>query len=338
MEIRTQTVVRPEELTGERIGLKTPILTVGSCFADNMAEALTSRGFNIVGNPYGQLFNPVSCAQALLHSLDRDYDASSRCLLTAQGWRSYDHSSAIRGESREALLAKIGDIHAMVREVLPSIEWLLLTLGSADVYQLTDGYVVANCHKQPASTFTRRMLSLEEIENTLRQLLEGLFSVGHPALRIMLTVSPVRHTPGELHRHELSKGRLLLACEALCNEFGPRVYYFPAYEIVLDELRDYRYYAEDLTHPSPLAVKIIAERLLETCMVGGERGTWEEVLRLKHELAHRQMDESGEGRRKRMEYLSNEVSPRLERLKKTLSMRAYSQLDMERIEAEMNVK
>ena len=329
MEIKTQTVVRPGELPGARIGLRTSILTVGSCFADNMAEVLTARGFDIVGNPYGQLFNPVSCSQALEHSLEEGYDASARCLLTAQGWRSYDHSSAFGGETRAALLTKISRVHGMVRQELPRIEWLFLTLGSADVYELADGYVVSNCHKQPSGLFTRRMLSVEEIVSALTQLLEQVFSIGRAGLRVMLTVSPVRHTLGDLHRHELSKSRLLLACEALAEAFGPRIYYFPAYEIVMDELRDYRYYAEDMAHPSRLAVQIIAERLLETCMETGEKETWAKVLELRRELAHRQLDSSPTGRARRLDYLEGPTSTALEALRPKLSTRAFGRLALE---------
>ncbi len=252
-----------------KIGHQDSVLMLGSCFADEVGERMRRAGFQVEVNPFGTLYNPASIAALLLHSIgEREYDMQSPEVFqdsVTGAWHSWMHHTRFSSPSREELINRANATLHHVGNVLRSCNVLVITLGTAIIYRLQEsGMLVANCHKQPDRLFLRQPLTAYDIQDQWGMLLQLLQSI-NPQLRIILTVSPIRHRRDGLHTNQVSKGILLQAVDGLCQQTDS-VQYFPSYEIMMDELRDYRFYADDLVHPSTLAVEYIWERFQRTYM------------------------------------------------------------------------
>ena len=228
------------------------ILLVGSCFTDSIGQKMQAHGLRATTNPTGVLYNPLSIVQ----SLNGDMRVE---LVEHEGlYHSMSHHSSFSGTDSEQVLRRCLQSQAELHQALAEADVVFVTFGTAYVY-FRDGQVVANCHKLPESEFVRRRLSVQEILTAWRPLIRTM-----PDKHWVFTVSPIRHQRDGMHQNQLSKATLLLAIEQLQQAFPEQVTYFPAYEIVLDELRDYRFYADDLVHPSAAAVDYIWQRLCDT--------------------------------------------------------------------------
>lgn len=236
------------------IGHDTPLLLVGSCFSDNMGARLERDGFNVVYNPLGPLYNPVSIARVLHRALDGRLYTPADMVAGSKGWHCLDFASRYCGTDADALAQKVNDDFRLIVDRLHNADFrqLIVTFGSAWVFE-RQGQVVGNCHKFAASEFVRRRLSLPEIIDCWSEIINQLPHY----VNIIFTVSPIRHTADGLHGNEVSKATLLLAIDELCRRFPRRAEYFPAYEIMIDDLRDYRFYAADMKHPSDVAADYI---------------------------------------------------------------------------------
>ncbi len=251
------------------------ILLLGSCFADEIGEKLVRGGFDAMVNPFGTLYNPASIAVSLLRSIsEHEYTKTSAELIhddIQDVWHSWMHHSKFSSPDKENLIEKLNATTMQVSDFLREADVLVITLGTAIVYRLKEnGMLVANCHKQLDSLFDRQRLSAYDIVDQWSMLLQLLASI-NPKLRIVFTVSPIRHKRDGLHINQISKGILLQAVDEIVATSRQHAYfgglgasYFPAYEIMLDELRDYRFYADDMIHPSPLAVEYIWQRFQDT--------------------------------------------------------------------------
>ncbi len=241
------------------------ILMLGSCFADNIAAQMSEYYFQITANPFGTLYNPVSIANAL--ALTRVPD-----LVEWGGmFHSMYHHGAFSSPDCEQVRRSVEQSICRMQQAFAEASVVIITFGTAWVYE-RNGMVVANCHKLPASQFTRRRLSAEEIVTVWQPILAAC-----PDKQFIFTVSPIRHIKDGLHQNQLSKATLLLAIDRLLDSHTA---YFPSYEIMLDELRDYRFYADDMFHPSPLAVRYIWQRFVDTYI---EADTLQEMQSL-HQL------------------------------------------------------
>lgn len=228
------------------------ILLIGSCFTDSIGQKLLSHGMQAVCNPTGVLYNPMSIVQALNGDMRVE-------LVEHDGlYHSMSHHSSFSGTDSEQVLRRCLQSQAELHQAFAQADIVFVTFGTAYVY-FRNGQVVANCHKLPEREFVRRRLSVQEIVAAWRPLIRTM-----PDKHWVFTVSPIRHRRDGLHQNQLSKAILLLAIEQLQQAFPEQVTYFPAYEIVLDELRDYRFYADDLVHPSNPAVDYIWQRLCDT--------------------------------------------------------------------------
>lgn len=228
------------------------ILLIGSCFTDSIGQKLLSHGMQAVCNPTGVLYNPMSIVQALNGDMRVE-------LVEHDGlYHSMSHHSSFSGTDSEQVLRRCLQSQADLHQAFAQADIVFVTFGTAYVY-FRNGQVVANCHKLPEREFVRRRLSVQEIVAAWRPLIRTM-----PDKHWVFTVSPIRHRRDGLHQNQLSKAILLLAIEQLQQAFPEQVTYFPAYEIVLDELRDYRFYADDLVHPSNPAVDYIWQRLCDT--------------------------------------------------------------------------
>jgi len=237
------------------------VIFMGSCFSDNIGTKLASLKFPVDINPFGVLYNPVSIANSLKFLIDKqqffEYD-----LFQDQGlWNSFHHHSSFSDVDLDATLNKINGRIESSHQFLKDAEFLVITFGTAWAYLLENSkQIVSNCHKVPASHFTRVRLSSHEIVEAYRFLIEELWSF-NPKLKIIFTVSPIRHWKDGAFENQVSKATLVLAIDKLLRSFADRpCAYFPAYELVMDELRDYRYYAADMLHLSDVAIDYIFER------------------------------------------------------------------------------
>ena len=250
MKLQTIVDIAP---SNRKIGYEDSILMIGSCFADSIGEQMVQRNLRVTCNPFGTLYNPLSIAQALTMT-----DMPE--LIEHNGlWHSMAHhgsfSRADRNEAEQVIRASIETMQKALREATV----VIVTFGTSWVYEWKGERVVGNCHKLPESNFTRRRLTAEEIVAAWKPLLKR-YSDKH----WVFTVSPIRHIKDGLHENQLSKATLLQAVEKLTGEAGLTADYFASFEIMLDELRDYRFYADDLVHPSSLAVNYIWERFVDT--------------------------------------------------------------------------
>ena len=262
MNLTTPVDIAPSPL---RIDHNTPLLLMGSCFSDEIGGRLQRAGFEVLCNPFGTLYNPLSIAIALHHALD-DREIDTDWLIHRDGlWHSWMHHSRFSHADHDTCLAQCNQSIHQAHDFLQRSPVTIITFGTAYCFSLQgdgvppamQGQVVANCHKLPAAMFTRRRITEEEIVDTWQA-----FTALHPTL---FTVSPIRHMADGAHGNQLSKSTLLLAVDRLVG-LCPDWRYFDSYEILMDELRDYRFYARDMCHPSDLAVDIVWQRFQDTYM------------------------------------------------------------------------
>lgn len=251
MRFRTEISFEP---LAEGIDHSAKIFALGSCFAESISERLQRAKFSVTSNPFGVLFNPFSIA----NTLDRLADTRTFTVCDIEegkeGFFSFDAHSSLDGKTQTEIFANLNKAVAQGSKTLHNAEWVILTFGTAWVYE-REGKVVANCHKQPAKEFVRRRLSVEEIVEQYRTLFEGILR----DKKVILTVSPVRHLGDTLQENSVSKATLRLAVEELVARYE-NAHYFPSYEILIDDLRDYRYYGDDMVHPSSMAIAYVWEQ------------------------------------------------------------------------------
>lgn len=253
MDFRTQI---PDWTTDLRIDYNSTGVWLGSCFANNMALRMQERKFRICHNPFGVLFNPLSIARTIERLADRKEFTAADLNRSEDLLFSYDSQNEFDSNDTQACLDALNQSLATGASRLSDADYVVITFGSAWVYELKErACVVANCHKQPASLFNRRMLSVEEIVERFDALLHGALA----SKRILLTLSPVQHLREGFEDNSLSKATLRVAIGKLCSTHVG-VEYFPAYEIMNYDLRDYRFYDSDMVHPSPLAEDYIWQK------------------------------------------------------------------------------
>ena len=291
------------------------VMVLGSCFADNIGAKLADGGFNVCVNPFGTLYNPVSIANAVarLGAAAKGFDADGEsgscpaafgpedCVEMGAGaglicswWHHTRFARPTADEFLEVANASLAEAAAFWKDC----NKVIISLGTAMVWKLlSSGEVVANCLKRPDAEFSHEMLSVAQAGAVLQRILKA-----NPGKEFIFTVSPIRHLGNGAHENTLSKATLQLALQRICApaaplggqdawEAGPetwpakggRISYFPAYEILLDELRDYRFYADDLVHPAPAAIEIIWERFLEAAVPAA----WHERIRQNEKAARR---------------------------------------------------
>ncbi|MEO0877749.1 MAG: GSCFA domain-containing protein, partial [Bacteroidota bacterium] len=262
------------------------VLSMGSCFAEHMGGYLERCKFQHLLNPFGIVYHPLVMARLLRQLLD-DQRPNVDDLFEQQGlWRHYDfHSRYAQSDATQAA-ESLRQQHRAGAQAVRQLDVLILTLGTAYGYQLrSTTQWVNNCHKQPANSFEKQVAEVPEMVQALTTVLRDLKQV-NPKLQVIITVSPVRHLRDGLLENQRSKARLLLTQETLCAELD-FVHYFPSYEILLDELRDYRFYADDLLHPSMLAIEVITERFAGAFMSEQTLALSQQVQRIVEALLHR---------------------------------------------------
>lgn len=256
MQLQTSVRLQPPNF---QISHEDKILSIGSCFAQNMAQQLHEAKFQVVSNPFGILYNPLSIADGLGKILDKKSYQPSDLFLHNERWHCFDCHSDFSGATVSETLCAIQTALETAHQQLLNAKVLLVTLGSAFVYhEKKTARAVANCHKLPSAHFEKRLATSANIVADFQAVINRIQAV-NPSLYIIFTLSPVRHIRDGIIENQKSKATLLLALHELTAIFK-NTYYFPSYEIVLDELRDYRFYEADMLHPSPIAIQYIWER------------------------------------------------------------------------------
>ena len=293
MEFRLEFEPKP---LSPKIILADNIMLLGSCFTEHMNEKFCQYKFNTLQNPHGVLFNPISISNAIkayknLCLVDHE------SLFFHQGlWNHWSfHSSRSKTEALDSIDFMNKNINAG-NEFLKKADWLIITFGSSFVYEIDENQVVANCHKIPANKFNKRMLQIDEIVANYGSLITELKEF-NPNLKIIFTVSPVRHSREGFVENNRSKSVLILSIEKLIATY-PDCHYFPSYELVIDDLRDYRFYAEDMVHPNYLATQYVWEKFAGSCIDGKSREIFKELDQLNNAVKHRPLHPNSEEHKK----------------------------------------
>jgi hypothetical protein len=259
MKFRTEIIVPSP---GFQISHSDKILLMGSCFVSTISAKMLESGFTINVNPFGIVYNPASLANGLADLINNKTYAEEHLFLYQGVYHSFSHHSHFSGTTVEMVLEKINASISHSSGFLRQANLLIITFGTANTYRLvSSGEVVSNCHKLPAKSFIEERLTIPQITGRWNRLIKELQAL-NPDLKILFTVSPIRHWKDGANANQLNKATLLLAINELIKT-NPQCYYFPSYEILLDDLRDYRFYAADLIHPNAQAIDYIWEKFSE---------------------------------------------------------------------------
>jgi hypothetical protein len=263
-------------------------MLIGSCFTENIGEKMKNLFYSTDINPFGILYNPVSIARCLRRMTNKRKFASEDLFIHDGIWHSYQHHGRFSDENHDKALDLINNRLLQSAAYLREAQFLFITLGTALIYELkATGEIIANCHKMPSDIFRRFRLTVTETVETLQEALDELFA-SNPGIRVIFTVSPIRHLKDGASGNQLSKATLLLAVDALVRGFGQdRCAYFPSYEIVMDELRDYRFYADDMTHLSSVATQYIWNRFEEIIIDKESREISRQIAPIIKAMEHR---------------------------------------------------
>jgi hypothetical protein len=294
----------------EPINHRHKLLLIGSCFTENIGEKLDRYKFTTLQNPNGILFNPVSVAEALTDIIEQTVFTEADLFYLNEAWHSWKHHSRFSAVAKTDSLQKINDSIATAYQFLKEADYLVITLGSAWIYTLTEkaangkpGAVAANNHKAPSTWFSHRLLTMEDVLRVLDNVLHRLFLFNRK-LKVVFTISPVRHLREGAVENNRSKAVLIQAVHHLVAKFD-KLYYFPAYELVIDDLRDYRFYSEDLVHPNYFATQYVWEKLVGACMDEKTKGLIDEIHAINLAFQHKPFQESSEAHKAfKRKYLS----------------------------------
>jgi len=262
------------------------LLLIGSCFTENMSDRLVQHKFDILSNPHGILFNPLSVAYSIESYINNKEYTKDDLFYLNELWNSWDHHTRFSHTDAEKALQLINQSQGEAASFIREADYVIITLGSAFQYYLTENHQpVANNHRAPAQWFEKRLLDINTITSALSHAIDKLLQVNSTAT-IIFTISPVRHIRDGVVDNNRSKARLIEAVHELCNKYA-QSYYFPAYELIIDILRDYRYYDIDFVHPNYLATSFVWEQFVKACVHPDAQVLMKDLLEISTARAHR---------------------------------------------------
>jgi hypothetical protein len=305
MKFRTEIDIKR---TPYPVGYEKPVIMLGSCFTDNTGSYLEKYLFNVSVNPFGVIYNPLSISNSINALTDKERYLPEELRFHDGLWFSFDHYTKFSDPDREAATEKINREFLEAKQLFQRAGHLILTFGTAYVYELREsGKVVNNCHKLPAAQFTRRLLTVEEIVQHYKTLVDRILSM-IPEIKIILTVSPVRHIKDGFTGNQRSKATLLLSAGELEKRYPDACFYFPSYEIMMDDLRDYRYYSADMLHPNDQAIAYIWQRFMENYISEDAAAIIQRLDPLLKALRHRPLHTQTDQYKKFMEQTAGKIS------------------------------
>jgi hypothetical protein len=300
--------------SNDEIAHQNKLLSMGSCFSENIGERLLDYKFSVIVNPYGILFNPIAIAQSLRQIIDYRKFSENDIFYYNQRWQSFFHHGRFANIDKKTCLNDINTAIKQTHQHIQNLDYLMLTLGTANVFvHKKSNQIVANCHKVPSSEFERKRLAINEITADFEPIFNQLKTI-NPNLKIIFTVSPIRHIRDGLVENQRNKATLLLAVDELVKEYD-FVSYFPAYELVLDDLRDYRFFKDDMIHPSKLAIDYVWDYFKKTYFSEKTSELNRQIDRLIQAKNHRPFEERSESHQK---FIQNQIQ-KIRQLEKQFS-------------------
>ena len=290
------------------IDYNSKIVSLGSCFAVNMSEKLDYYKLQNVCNPFGILFHPLAIEKLVNFAVSGKRFTESDIFYHNERWHCFDAHSDLSNSNKETLLESLNEILISTSRQLREASHVIITYGTSWVYRnIQSDAIVANCHKVPQKQFRKELLSVGEIQESIANTLKFIHSV-NPNCSVVFTVSPVRHIKDGFVENQWSKSNLIAALHQIINCQLSIVNYFPSYEIMMDELRDYRFYAEDMLHPNQVAIDYIWERFKETNIAETAYETMDAVATIQKSLQHRPFNPDSESHQKFEANLQDKIS------------------------------
>ncbi len=313
-----------------KINHQQKLLLIGSCFTEQIGTKLSNHKFSVLDNPNGILFNPISITKSITSYIDNKQYHESELFYQNECWNSWEHHSRFSNPDKEKCLAGINESQNKAHVFLQQTDWLLITLGSAFVYETSplspllqergEAKIVANCHKVPTDKFNKRLLQIDEVVSALQKMIEKLV-LFNPGLKIIFTISPVRHLRDGFIENNRSKATLIHSVHQLIEK-NSNCFYFPAYELIIDDLRDYRFFAEDMVHPNYAATNYVWEKFMATCIDEPSQQLMKEIAIIVSAKNHKPFNPTSEQHKKFLQ-------TNLEKIKKMRLQFPYLNLDEE---------
>ncbi len=288
--MKLQTKITIQKQINNLINYNSKLLVLGSCFSENIGNQLNYFKFQTAQNPFGILFHPKAIEKLILNSINKEVYSDKDIVFQNERWHCFDAHSSLSTHHKEQLLENlnlaVSKTHANIKEA----SHIIITLGTSWVYRFIEtDKIIANCHKIPQKKFFKELLTVDEITESLEAIITLLKSI-HQNINILFTVSPVRHLKDGFTENTQSKSHLIAAIHQTID-VRKQVYYFPSYEIMMDELRDYRFYAEDMIHPNKIAINYIWERFIATWFSEETKPIMKEIDIIQKGIAHRPFNE-----------------------------------------------
>ena len=296
------------------IDYNSKVILLGSCFSDNIGKKLRYHKFQSVLNPFGILFHPKAIESVIKNAITKKEYTEEDVFFFNERWQSFTTHSKLSASSKEEALNQLNQASALINTALKSSTHIIITLGTSWVYRfLASGKIVANCHKVPQHKFKKELLPITEINNSLSSIISLIRKV-NPDINFIFTVSPIRHLKDGFIENQQSKSHLISALHQIIKK-QENTFYFPSYEIMMDELRDYRFYKEDMIHPNQIAINYIWEKFYENWLSDEAIDLKKQVIKIQRGLEHKAFNtDSNEYR----EFLSS-LQKKIKALKKKYS-------------------
>lgn len=304
MQFRTKIPIPQSNFS---IDYNSKIVSFGSCFAENMADKLDYFKFQNTCNPFGIIFNPISIEKIIHKAVNLELFTEKDIFYHNEHWHCFDVHSDLSNTNKVEFLSDLNQLLQSTKQQLQEATHIIITYGTSWVYRSTaNNKIVANCHKVPQKKFSKEILSIETIENSIKNTI-GLIQKINPEVNFIFTVSPVRHLKDGFVENQLSKAHLITVLHSSIFHL-PTSSYFPSYEIMMDELRDYRFYAEDMLHPNQVAIDFIWGRFSQAQISSTIYPTMEEVCSIQKGLAHRPFNPSSESHQQFLSKLQDKMA------------------------------
>jgi len=278
------------------IDYSSQLLLLGSCFSENIGAKLSYYKFQGIQNPFGILFHPLAIERLIEKSVNQELFTEEDVFNQNEQWHSFDAHSSLSNPSKAQIITDLNNAISRISTQVNTASHIIITLGTAWVYRKTSSNkVVANCHKVPQSNFTKELLSVEDVVESLKRIITFVQSI-NPSVQFIFTVSPVRHLKDGFLENQRSKAHLIAAIHQVLNE--DRVSYFPSYELMMDELRDYRFYAKDMIHPNETAIEYIWEKFVEVWLASNTSSTMKKIEKVQKGMLHKPFNENSDQHQK----------------------------------------
>lgn len=301
-----QTHIPLSKETRHPIDYTSKVLLLGSCFSENIGDKFKYFKFQANQNPFGNLFHPKAIETFIIHAINEKEYTDDNVFFLNERWHCFDAHSQMSASSKESLLQRLNLAIESTNKQIHSVSHIIITLGTSWAYRFIESdTIVANCHKVPQKKFLKEILSVEEITESLESIVALIREV-NPQVNFIFTVSPVRHLKDGFIENQQSKSHLIAAIHQVVEPRN-RLFYFPSYEIVMDELRDYRFYNEDMIHPNQTAINYIWEKFSETWIDESSSNTMNSVDSIQKRLNHRPFNPNSEEHKTFLQAIDKDV-------------------------------